>query len=259
MLAISLLRRDPFPSSKRILGEIALVGFLLVCLGNLSVVWAEQWVPSGAAALFVATAPFWVAFMERMRADGERMNARRVAGMLMGFAGVALLVTPGGAASAYSSQFVIGALAIQAGCVAWQYGTIRAKYNLGSVPPLMSSALQMLIGGIAVSAVGLAIGEAPRFQPSQEGIVALAYLSIFGAVLTYTAYLYALRDLPTSSVSIYAYVNPLVAVLLGWLILNEELTWVSVLAMCVILAGVGLVQTGSKDDRKTGRRPTVGK
>lgn len=245
MLAIAFIRGDSLPRSKRLLAEIAIVGVLLVCLGNLSVVWAEQWVPSGPAALFVATAPFWVAFMERMRKDGERMNARRAAGMLLGFIGVALLVTPGGAGGAFNTQFVLGALAIQAGCVAWQYGTIRAKYNLGSVPPLMSSGLQMLIGGVAVGVVGLLIGEAPRFHPSDEGFVALAYLSVFGAVLTYTAYIYALRHLPTSSVSVYAYVNPLVAVILGWLILNEELTWVSVLAMCVILAGVAMVQMKS--------------
>jgi drug/metabolite transporter (DMT)-like permease len=195
------------------------------------------------AALFVGTAPFWVTLIELARRTGERFEMRRGVGMLIGFIGVALLVTPHGAGKAFDAHFVIGALVIQAGCIAWQYGTVRGKHELASMPPLMSSALQMFSGGVAVSITGLLLGELPRFHATPKTFAALAYLAIFGSVLAYTAYVYAARHLRMTTLSLYAYVNPLVAVLLGWFFLHEELTWVSITAMVVILTGVALVQT----------------
>ena len=107
----------------------------------------------------------------------------------------------------------------------------------------MSSALQMFVGGTVVTFVGLGLGELPHFHATPRTFAALAYLAVFGSVVTYTAYVYAARHLRTTTLSLYAYVNPLVAVLLGWLVLHEELTWVSVTAMVVILTGVALVQS----------------
>jgi drug/metabolite transporter (DMT)-like permease len=242
LLVISRLRGDRFPDHRRVLRELVLIAFLMIALGNLSVVWAEQWVPSGIAALLVATAPFWAALLERLRREGERVEARRVIGMLIGFVGVAMLVTPGGTGRPFDIRFLLGALAVQVGGAAWQYGTVRSKYDLTDVPPLMSSALQMLAGGIMVGVIGMAIGEPRRLIINGEGLAALAYLTIFGSVVAYTAYVYALRRLRTTTMSLYAYINPLVAVLLGWLILDERLTWVSIVAMGIILGGVALVQ-----------------
>jgi len=243
LLAIARLRGDPLPRGKRLLGELLIVGLLMVGMGNFCVAFAEQWVPSGFAALLVATAPFWAALMERLRKDGDRIDARRGFGMLIGFIGVALLVTPGGAGGAFDAHFVTGAVAIQIGSIAWQYGTVRGKYNLHDVPPLMSSAFQMLAGGIAITTLGFAIGEQQRVTITAEGIGALAYLTIFGSVLAYTSFVYALRKIRVTSMSLYAYINPLIAVILGWVILHEQLTWISILAMAIILAGVALVQT----------------
>lgn len=243
LFIVAKLHGDAIPHSRRILGEVALCGVLMVAIGNLSVVWAEQWVPSGFAALFVGTAPFWVILIEWTRRTGERVEPRRGLGMLVGFIGVALLVTPHGAGKAFDAHFVIGALVIQAGCIAWQYGTVRGKYALASMPPLMSSALQMLAGGAVVTVVGLSVGELPHFHATPRTFAALAYLAVFGSVLTYTAYVYAARHLRTTTLSLYAYVNPLVAVLLGWFVLHEHMTWVSVTAMVVILTGMALVQT----------------
>jgi drug/metabolite transporter (DMT)-like permease len=244
LLIIALLRGDAIPRDRRVLVDLALCGLLMVGIGNLAVVWAEQWVPSGFAALFVGTAPFWATLLELTRRTGDRLDLRRAIGMLIGFAGVAMLVTPRGAGSAFDAHFVIGAVVIQAGCIAWQYGTVRGKYALATVPPLMSSALQMLTGGIAVAVAGFAIGEAPHFHATARTITALAYLSLFGSVLAYTAYVYASRHLRTTSMSLYAYVNPVVAVLLGWFFLHEQLTPVSIVAMIVILGGLALVQSG---------------
>ena len=246
LFVIAWIRGDRPPRDTRLLANVAVVGLLMVGIGNLSVVWAEQWVPSGIAALLVATAPFWVALIELLRRGGERIDMRRGAGMLIGFIGVALLVTPGGAGGTHDIHFLLGALAIQAGCVGWQLGTVRGKYMLASVPPLMSSALQMLSGGLALTVIGIAIGELPRFAVTPRTFTALAYLTLFGSVLTYTAYVVALKSLRTTTMSLYAYVNPVVAVILGRIVLGERLTWVSVVAMCVILAGVALVQTARR-------------
>jgi len=258
LFIVAKLHGDAIPDNRRVLGDVVLCGVLMVAIGNLSVIWAEQWVPSGMAALFVGTAPFWATLIERLRRSGERIEPRRGIGMLIGFAGVAMLVTPRGAGNAFDSRFVLGALAIQLGGIAWQYGTIRGKYALAAVSPLMSSALQMLAGGVVVTLTGLALGELPRFHSTPGTFAALAYLSIFGSVLAYTAYVYAARHLRTTNMSLYAYVNPVVAVILGWFVLHEQLTWVSITAMVVILGGMAMVQSGRGAVRKvTVSRETV--
>jgi drug/metabolite transporter (DMT)-like permease len=253
LVTIARLRGDAFPAGRRALANTALVGILMVAGGNFSVIWAEQWVPSGIAALLVATSPFWAAIMERLRRNGEHISFRKAAGMIVGFIGVALLVTPRGA-NTFDRNVLLGALAIQGGALAWQYGTLRGKHHLGAVAPLMSSAVQMLVGGTLIGVFGLASGEVKRFLITPRTFAALAYLTLFGSVLAYTSYVYALKHMKTTTMSLYAYVNPVIAVLVGWLILSEKLTWLSITAMCVILAGVALVQTAS---RKDARRFTI--
>ena len=244
MLVIAKLRGDVLPRDVKTLLNLAFVGFLLVGVGNLAVVWAEQWVPSGLAALLVATAPFWMAIIEAMRRNGERVELRAGIGMLIGFVGVAMLVTPGGGMTGkWSAAFLLGALAIQIGGACWQYGSAHAKYQLKHVPLLTSAALQMLFGGLFVTIVGLAIGEASHFVLTPRTFGALAYLTVVGSIIAYSAYIFALAHMRPTHTSLYAYVNPVVAVFLGWLILNEPLTWVSIVAMVIILAGVALVQT----------------
>ena len=247
MLAVARLRGEAIPRDWRTLGNIAFVGFLLVAVGNLAVVWAEQWVPSGLAALLVATAPFWMAIQETFRDGGERVNAKGVIGMIIGFAGVAMLVTPGGGAGAtWSGAFLFGALLIQLGSIGWQLGSSHSKYKMKGVPLLSSAALQMLSGGVIVTLVGFAVGEGPRFAVNSRTLAAMVYLTLFGSVLAYSAYVYALAHLRTSLTSLYAYVNPVVAVFLGWLILDEPLSWMSLVAAAIILAGVALVQTSGR-------------
>ena len=246
MLGIARLRGEVIPTDRRILRSLALVGFLMVGVGNLAVVWAEQWVPSGLAALFVATAPIWMVILEAFRKHGERLDRRGVFGMLLGFIGVALLVTPGGAGKSWELGFIIGAIAIQIGSIGWQYGSLIGKYHLKGVPLLASAGLQMLFGGAIVGVVALAIGEPARFSVNARTLGALIYLTLFGSILAYSAYVYALAHLRTTKVSMYAYVNPVVAVFLGWLILSEELTWISLMAMFIILGGVALVQMSKR-------------
>jgi drug/metabolite transporter (DMT)-like permease len=242
MLGISRLRGERIPRDRRTLLNLALIGFLMVGVGNLAVVWAELYVPSGIAALLVATAPFWMAIIELFRRSGERVSLQAGIGMAIGFIGVGLLVTPG-VSGKWSVGFLLGALAIQVGGICWQLGSAHGKYNLAHVPLMASSGLQMFFGGVIVTIAGLAIGEGPRFLFTPRSFWALLYLTIFGSLIAYSAYVYVLAHLRTIVTSLYAYVNPVVAVFLGWLVLSEPLTTLSIVAMVVILVGVALVQT----------------
>jgi drug/metabolite transporter (DMT)-like permease len=244
LLAILKFRGESLPRDKRTIAELALIGALMVGGGNLAVVWAEQYVPSGMAALLVATAPFWAAIMEANRKDGERIGIFGGLGMLVGFIGVALLVLPGARAGHFQPGFLTGALVIQVGALCWQYGMVRGKYYLHGVSFLPSVTLQMLIGGALVTTVGFLIGEGQRLHFTPRTAGALIYLTIFGSVIAYSSFVYALAHISTTRLSLYAYINPVVAVILGWLVLGERLTWVSMVAMFIILGGVAIVQTG---------------
>jgi drug/metabolite transporter (DMT)-like permease len=230
----------------RELFDQALVGLLLLGVGNGLVVWAEQWVPSGLAALLVATSPFWVAGFERLRQDGERNSARAVAGMLIGFGGLALLVAPGLLNASYSGHFLLGMLGIQVACAAWTGGSVYAKHHRSEVKPLMAAAMQMLFAGLALLLVGTVAGEWRTLNFSGRSFSAFAYLVVFGSIVAYGSYNYAMQKLPLTIVSMYSYINPVIAVLLGWLILAEPLGWRMLAAMVIILCGVALVKSAPK-------------
>jgi drug/metabolite transporter (DMT)-like permease len=242
LFVASRVRREPLPRDRRTLWNLLIIGVLMVAVGNLSVIVAEQWVPSGMAALFVATAPFWATLIAALSGTDERLGFASAVGMFAGFAGVGLLVTPGGAGGHYDKKFILGAILVQVGSIGWQYGTHRAKYTIRNVPFITSTALQMLFGGIVCGIGGLAIGETSRFSLNARTLSALIYLALIGSVVAYTAYVFAVKHLPTTKMSLYAYVNPVVAVVLGWAILREPLTWVSIVAMAIILGGTAIVQ-----------------
>jgi drug/metabolite transporter (DMT)-like permease len=245
LLALCALRGEKIPRDWRFWREAAIVGFLMVGFGNIAVVWSEHYVSSGFAALLVAAAPFWMAIMERIRGAAQLSNRKRL-GMLIGFAGVVILVWPHVGGDSFNLMFILGVIAIQIGSIAWNYGSIRSKYRPIDAPPLVSAAMQMLTGGALVTAIGLFRGEAPDFYFTTRTLAAFLYLLVFGSIVAYGAYVYALAHLPTSTVSLYAYINPVVAVFLGWLILSEPLGWNALVAMVVIFSGVALVQTGAK-------------
>lgn len=257
MLVAARMRGETLPRDRRTIGNLALIGLLMVGVGNLAVVIAEQWVPSGMAALLVATAPFWAVLIERLHANGERIDARSAVGMIVGFGGVALLVTPGGQAGHFDSHFILGAIVVQLGSIGWQWGTARAKYTIRGVPFFTSIGMQMFFGGVIIDVIGLAIGEASHFVMNVRTGTALVYLAIFGSVIAYSAYIYAVGHLPTTQMSLYAYVNPLVAVVLGGLVLDEKLTPTSIVAMVVILVGVAIVQASAMRGRITARTEPV--
>ena len=242
LLSIRLFLGDKLPGGRAEWFNLALIGVLMVGVGNVAVVHAEHYVASGFTALLVATSPFWMAAMEMMRRQGERLSRGKILGMLVGFSGVALLVAPH-LNGTFSSGFFWGVVILQLGSIAWNFGSIRSKYFPSTTSPLMSASLQMLFGGLFVGLLGLAQGELSSFHFNTRTLIAYLYLLVFGSIVGYGAYVYALSKLSTSITSLYAFVNPAVAVFLGWLVLSEPFGWRELVAMAVIFAGVALVQT----------------
>jgi drug/metabolite transporter (DMT)-like permease len=223
----------------------AVVGLALLGVGNGLVVWAEQWVPSGPAALLVATSPFWVMGVERLLREGERLRGRAGAGLLIGFGGLALLVAPNlYGADAVGASYLWGMLALQAACASWSIGSVYSKHHPTGVAPLMGASIQMLLAGAAMTLIGTGLGEWKGLHFSYRSFGAIAYLIVFGSIVAYGSYTYAVQKLPLSLVSTYSYINPVIAVLLGWMVLGEQLGWRVVTAMLIILCGVMMVKGG---------------
>lgn len=220
----------------------AFIGALLLVGGNGGVVWAEQRVDSGATALLVSTVPVWMVLFEWLRRGGNRPTVGVVAGLALGFAGLVMLVKPtGGGANAVDP---VGAAVLLVACVSWAWGSLRSRHVALPESPVMATGLEMLTGGVILLLVGLASGEASNLDlagASAKSLLALAYLIVFGALVGFTAYVWLLRVAPPALVSTYAYVNPVVAMFLGWALAGEPLTTGMLTAAAVILTGVTLI------------------
>jgi drug/metabolite transporter (DMT)-like permease len=224
-------------------GPISLLGFLMLVLGNGGVVFAEQWVPSGLTAVLVATSPFWMAGVEALMPDGERLRPGVVAGLVIGFSGIVLLVWPELTfGSSGHPAFLAGIAAVQIATFGWSLGSAYSRRRGAGEQILGSTALQMLAGGLMMVVVGTVRGEWSALYFSSRSAAALAYLTTIGAIGGFVAYSYALRHLPVSFVSLYAYINPIVAVALGVLLLHEPFTPVMATAAVLVFAGVAVVR-----------------
>jgi drug/metabolite transporter (DMT)-like permease len=225
--------------------RIFLLAFLMLGLGNGGVVYAEQWVPSGLAAVIVATAPFWMAGVEAFMPNGERLTPRVVTGLIVGFGGIVLLVWPDlTLGSASGRGFLAGVIALQIAAFGWSLGSAQSKrYGGGSSDDVIAmTAYQMLAGGIIMTVAGTLLGEWSHLYFTTRTTIALLYLTTFGAIGGFVAYTYALKHLPVSFVSLYAYINPIIAVALGVLVLNEPFTWTMALAAALVFVGVAIVR-----------------
>ena len=220
------------------LGGAALVGLLLPG-ANAVVSVAEQEVPSALAALLIASVPLWVLLMRR--ASGEPVSRAGIAAVLVGFAGVALLLRPG-EQSEGASLLALGAVVLAA--VMWASGSFASPRIRLPADPLVSTAWQMLLGGAVIVLVGLALGEAGEVDVdafSTRSVVALTYLIVFGSWLAFTAYAWLLQNATISKVSTYAYVNPVVAIVLGYVVLDEVITPITLVGAAIIVVSVALV------------------
>jgi drug/metabolite transporter (DMT)-like permease len=242
LAAILRLRGERLPGRAH-WGGLALLGFLMICLGNGGVIWAEQWVPSGIAAVVVASGPFWMAAVEGVSPGGERFTPRVLVGLLIGFAGIVALVSPDLAAGGeLGRQFAVGLVALQVACVGWALGSSYAKRHAREENALGAAALQMLFGGLMMLAFASVRGEWQALWFTPRSLAAEIYLIVGGSLVGYTAYVYALKHLPVSTVSMYAYVNPLIAVALGALLLGEPFGPRVVMAATLVLAGIAVVR-----------------
>jgi drug/metabolite transporter (DMT)-like permease len=224
-------------------GRTELLGALLVGLllpgANAVVTVAEQEVPSALAALLIASVPLWVILLRVAARDG--VSKRSVAAVLVGFAGVALLIRPG---EQSGDATVVGLLTCVGAAVMWAAGSFATPRLTMPKDPLASTGWQMLLGGLAITLIGLVAGEAGDVHVeafSTRSLLGLAYLIVMGSWVAFTAYAWLLQNAPLSKVATYAYVNPVVAIVLGWLILDEVITGITLVGAAIIVVSVALV------------------
>jgi len=225
------VRIRPSPAD---LAVIAGVGILMWVGGNGSVNWAEQRIDSGLAALVVGAMPMWVVVIESV-IDRRRPSARLVAAMVTGFAGLVILTLPMWRAGLRGD--LAGVAAIVFGAAAWGAGSVWINRRPVRLDSVASSGLQQLFGGLGFVAMAVLVAE-PLPTPSAEGWAAWGYLVIFGSVIAFSCFVYALKALPATIVMTYSYVNPVIAVLLGWLLLGEDITIFTAAGTVLIVAGV---------------------
>lgn len=227
-----------------------IIGGLLLLCGNGGVTWAESYLPSGLTALLLATEPSWIVMLN-WSLGSARPNAKVFLGLLTGLAGVAVLVSGGfGGRDASTGMSLIGAGVVIAAALAWAGGSVYSiRHPVRASAPL-ASGMQMLAGGTLLVLMGLLTGEYRRLnfnQASWLSIGALFYLTVFGSIVAFTAYSWLLRTVSPTRVATFAYVNPVVAVLLGWVIASEPLTARTLIAAAVIVASVVLITTYGKE------------
>lgn len=222
-LVASLVDRAHGWPSRRQWLDYALVGVLLLAVGNSLVMWSERIVPSGIAALIVATVPVWILLLDGLRPNGRPWTVRLWIGAAIGLAGVFLVARPEGDVDA---QHGLAIVALQVACLSWTIGSLYAQQVRARLPLASAAAVEMVAAGVLILLASRALGEDWSGLPgaSQRAWGALGYLVLFGSLIGFTAFAYCLNELPASTVGTYAYVNPMVAVLLGWLVLREPLT-----------------------------------
>ncbi len=224
--------------------HIAIIGIALLGFGNGLVVVGEQYIESGLAALLITTVPFWMVGVESILPSGPKINWMIVTGLIVGGIGV-LIIFGGDLKYIFETQYLIGVLSILGAVVSWSLGSVYSKYKKVKVHPLMSASVQMLIAGSLQVLLGALLGDFSNLHFTQSGFLSLAYLVVLGSIFGYGSYIYAIEHLPLSLVSTYAYINPIIALFLGWLFLDEKLDVFIVIASAVIIVGVVLVKIGS--------------
>mgnify|MGYP001817323543 FL=1 len=239
------MRGDPAPTGSE-WRAAAIVGALLLAGGNGLLSWAEQYVPSGITALLIGSAPIWMVLIDYLRPSGKPPGVKTVLAILLGFAGIILLISPSRFGAATEGVEWIGIAALLLAAIFWAGGSV---YNRDATLPksaLLGTGMEMLVGGAMLLGLGLVTGEWSRLDPasiSKESIFGLLYLIVFGSILGFSAYIWLLRNAPTSLVSTYAYVNPLIAIFMGAWLANETLSVQIFLSAIIIVASVILINS----------------
>jgi drug/metabolite transporter (DMT)-like permease len=245
-----LLRGYKLPE-KMVLSKLFIIGTLMLCGGNGLLTWAMKYIPSGLGAIIAATIPIWITIASYFLVQRTRLSMQLIIGMILGFGGVAGIFY-NYLSSLMNPDFQFGILIAFGSCIFWALGSVlTAKWALG-VNYLYGAGFQMFFSGIIMLLVAtFFLGQHVEVSTfTTELWESLLYLVLVGSVFSYSAYVFALNNLPPAQVSIYAYINPVVAVLLGWLILHEQLTWLTGLCSVVTIGGVYLVNNAINKNKK---------
>lgn len=230
-----------------------MLGGMLLLVGNGAVVWAEHRIASGIAALLVAVEPLWIVLLDWLRPGGTRPSARTAVGVVLGFIGLVILVGP---QESGTSVDLLGAGAVVVGALSWAAGSLYSREAPLPESPFLATAMQMLAGGVLLVITSLLTGEMGHVDPSTfsaASLAALAYLAVFGSLVAFTAYVWLLGVVSPARASTYAYVNPLVAVLLGWLVAGEALNSRVAISAVVIVGAVAMIIAASREAEKKER------
>jgi drug/metabolite transporter (DMT)-like permease len=246
-----LLRGYKLPE-KMVLSKLFVIGTLMLCGGNGLLTWAMKYIPSGLGAIIAATIPIWITIASYFLVQRTRLSLQLIIGMILGFGGVAGIFY-NYLSSLMNPDFQFGILIAFGSCIFWALGSVlTAKWAL-EVNYLYGAGFQMFFSGIIMLVVATfflgAHVEVSTF--TTELWESLLYLVLVGSVFSYSAYVFALNNLPPAQVSIYAYINPVVAVLLGWLILHEQLTWLTGICSLITIGGVYLVNNAINKNKKS--------
>lgn len=244
LVLFALLRGAPLPRGRE-LRAACFSGLLVLGIGNGALVFAEVAIPSGIAGLIVSMSPFWMVTAEAVLPGGERLHGPTLGAMLVGLFGASLLFTPDAGVHGIDPGLVYGFLVLQAGMAGWSFGSIYQRRNMGRAHPVFAGGVQQLAAGLILAPFAALIPEHP-IHWSVRGFCAIFYLVIFGSIVGYSAYIYALDRLPVAIASIYPYVNSVVAVALGWLVYRERFGWTEAASMVVIFSSVALVKRFSR-------------
>lgn len=253
MVSIALMINKKADFSRKNLLQQSLIGFLLITMGNGLVTWAEQYVQSGVAALICSTMPISAVIINVIRGK-EKMNLLIILGMVLGFAGVAVIFQDnlGNAVNNNGKLYLIGIVGLFIATSSWALGSLLNKNSAKSINSFFNVGFQVVVGGLLMLFISPVADDYSNLVLwNEEGFLAFIYLVIFGSILAYAAYMFALKVLPVGFVTSYAYINPLVAVVLGALMLDEPLNGYTVFAFVLIICGIFIVRSGYKKQETT--------
>lgn len=244
MLAVCALMGRKIAISRRDFWRLLAIGVSLLSVGNMGIVWGEKYVASGIAALVVALLPIWVVAIEAWVYRAGRMTAQGLIGLAAGIAGLMVLVWPRLTSGTHLGHLeLLGCGILAAGSLAWAFGSVFShRFNL-TVDVFVSAAWQMTLGGIVNAIIALLSGQFRHVRWTAPAIESVAYLVVCGSWIGFTAYIWLLEHVPTPKVATYAYVNPIVAVFLGWLLLDERVDAYMLVGTVIIIASVAVVNT----------------
>jgi drug/metabolite transporter (DMT)-like permease len=244
LLAVAYFSKAHIPKGRE-LWYTALYGVIIIGTGTGCLVYAEQWVPSGLASVFITVSPFWMVGVEALIPGGVRLHGPTIVAMLVGLAGTVLLVAPEAMQEGFGGPLLRGFLLLQIGCAGWALGSILQRRHQTKAHPVVSGAVQQLATGLAFAVPALLTKPHP-YNWTVRSLEAVAYLIVFGSIVGYSAYAFVLDRLPISVVSIYNYINPIIAVFLGWIFFREHFGLQELFAMLIIFVGVALVKRYSR-------------